>query len=209
MWSSSRFRTPHDKPRPSQTITPARRGWRRARISAARNLYWRCAKTVSVERPALKLRMPELDVVLLNRIVGTCAEPLEQLCDDGGFVLRVSARPGSRLHLDEVSARWRTQQAVEVHVELHAVIGHEPAAPILFNVAFPARIEILTVEASRVRGRSEKAGAEQQHRSERGFARRPRQREPRTRAGDFVLRVEKLVFPVPQASLGGIVEEEI
>ena len=103
----------------------------------------------------------------------------------------------------------RAHQAIDVHVELDAAEGDQPAAAILLDLALARRLEVLAVEARRVRRRREEARAEEQHRTERRFARRPGQRQPRPGADHLVLLVEKLVLPVPQASLAGIVEEEV
>ena len=60
----------------------------------------------------------ELDVILLDDCVASCAEPLQQLGNDRGLVLRIAPRPGARLHFEEVPVGWRVDQAIDVDVEL-------------------------------------------------------------------------------------------
>src|SRR4029453_3095757 len=60
----------------------------------------------------------QLDVVLLDRLMRSCAESFQQLGDDRGLVLRVSPRPGPRLHLEEIAFCRRLEQAIEMHEKL-------------------------------------------------------------------------------------------
>src|SRR6266404_2343786 len=96
-----------------------------------------------------------------------------------------------------------------MHVELDAAKGDEPAAAILFDFALRCRLEVLAIKPWRVCGRSEKTRPEQQHGSKRRLARRAREREPRSSTHHIALGVKRLIFPIAQATLPGIVEEEI
>src|SRR4051812_32212192 len=73
-------------------------------------------------RPCPRSRS-EVDVVLLDGLIDTRAEPLHQVVDDGRLVFGIVAGPGARFHLDEPCLIRPVEQAIEVHVELHAAVG--------------------------------------------------------------------------------------
>ena len=100
----------------------------------------------------------------------------------------VAPRPGARFHLEEIAVGGRIQQAIEVHVELDAPVGDEPSPAILLDLLLACRLEVLAIEARRVRRRCEKAGTKQQHGPESPHARRTGQRQPRAGVDHLILR---------------------
>src|SRR6185436_2455644 len=155
------------------------------------------------------MTLSELDVALFDRFTRPRAEQLEQLGNDDRLVLRIAAGPGPGLDLEEIGAGVRAGHVIDVHVELDAAERDQPAVAIFLDFALARRLEVLAVEAGGVGRGREETRAEEQHRPERRFARRPGERQPRAGADHLALLVEKLVLAVAQAALGGVVEEEV
>src|SRR5262249_15414791 len=143
----------------------------------------------------------ELDVVFLDCLLALHAEPLEQLGDDRGLVLRIAPRPGPRLDLEKVAVCRRVEQTGDLPAEKNAAVDDQPAATILLDLALARRLKVLAVEARRVRGRRQEPRSKEQHRAERRFARWTGQRQPRPGVDDLALLVQKLVLAVAQPAL--------
>src|SRR4051794_40682161 len=103
----------------------------------------------------------QIYVVLVDGLVGAGTEPLEQLRDDCGLVLRVTPRPRPRFHFEEKALGGRMHQTIDVNVELCAAITDEPAPPIFLYLSLTPRFEVFAIKARRVRSRGEEPRAEQ------------------------------------------------
>src|SRR5512138_2429620 len=97
----------------------------------------------AVLRPATP---SQIYIVLLDDRLPSRPQPFEEVSDDRRLVLRVAPRPRAGLDLEVKALSRRLEQPIDVDVELHAPIPHEPASTVFFNLPLALRFEVLAVE---------------------------------------------------------------
>src|SRR3981081_1843086 len=106
-------------------------------------MRWPATATLGALRARIRrFDVMQADIPVAQAVIRRPAEQVEQIGDDRRLVLGVAPRPRPRLDFEEVAGARRSDQAVEVDVELDALVRDQPSPAILLDRALLDRTEI-------------------------------------------------------------------